>query len=533
MAAIVKNGKPSNNIRLDWYTIGKDVLREWSVILMITIAMGLFSYIWQYTRYTPVYSMTATFTVNTRSATTDIYSTLRTTTNTAETFSKVLESSLMKKKVAQDVGMGYMPGRATAKMVEDTNLLEVTVEESSPKLANDVYHSIMNNYNQIAEPLLGVVVLNALIDSEIPTRASNPFDPWSGVAKVMLITFVCIIVFLCVLSYLKDTVRREEDIEAKLDTKLLGTLNHEKKYKKGFGKNRQETKTILISDPMVSFRYAESAKKIGNKIASKMERRGAKTVLVTSVMENEGKSTVAANIALSLSKRSDKVLLMDGDFRKPALYKIFGMDPETIESFGEVLNGNANLSHLICRKKNLNLSLILNSVRYPDSTDMISHDLMSEVMKVLKSEFDYIVIDSSPMALVADTQEWMEIVDSAIIVVRQNSSSVRDINDAIAMLNRDKVKLLGCIFNNVEGQSDRFNTGHYGRYGKYGKYGKYGRYGSATDYSQYSDYSQKTSEKVSDQEEMDSEDELFDNYDILSTDGGIENDEDIESEKGV
>ena len=529
MASIAKSEKPSKAVRLDWYTIGKDVLKEWSVILMITIAAGLFSYAWQYTRYVPVYSMTATFTVNTRSATTDIYSTLRTTTNTAETFSQVLESSLMKKKVAQDVGLGYMPGKATARMVEDTNLLEVTVEESSPKLANDVYHSIMNNYNQIAEPLLGVVVLNTLIDSEIPTKESNPFNPWRGMVRVTIIAFVAVIIFLCILSYLKDTIRREEDIEAKLDTKLLGTLAHEKKYKKGFGKNKKETKTILISDPMVSFRYTESAKKIGNKIASKMERRGAKTVLVTSVMENEGKSTVAANIALALSKRSDKVLLMDGDFRKPALYKIFGMDPDKIESFGEVLNGNANLSHLICHKDNLNISMILNSVRYPDSTDMISHDLMSEVMNLLKSQFDYIVIDSSPMALVADTQEWMEIIESAIIVVRQNSSSVRDINDAIAMLNRGTVKLLGCIFNNVEGQADRFNTGRYGRYGKYGKYGKYGRYGkygSATDYSQYSDYSHKTMDE--DPEDGESLEDMTEVLDIQEEDydeGRFEQDE--------
>ncbi len=495
MDSIVKNTRPTQTMRLDWYTLAKDVLKEWSIILMISLSALLFSYAWQYKAYVPTYSMKATFTVNTRVAVTDVYSNLTSTSSTAETFAKVLESSLMQKKVAKDIGYGYMPGSANVNMVEGTNLLEITVVENSPKLCYDVYHAIMKNYNEIAEPLLGDIVLTTLIDSEIPTKANNPFSPGRGMTNAFLLAFVGSIIFLVLLAFLKDTVRREEDIEEKLDSKLIGTLAHEKKYKKLFSKE-EERKTILISDPMVSFRYSESMKKIGNKIATKLNRRGAKTVLVTSVMENEGKSTVSANIALALSKRSNKVLLIDGDFRKPALFKVFDVNPDEIENFGEVLNGNADFDNLIYRRDDINLSMILNSVRFPDSTDMISQDLMTKVIRILEKQYDYIVIDSSPMAMVADTQEWMEIVDTAVLVVRQNSSSVRDINDAISVLNRDGIKLLGCIFNNVEGKDNKFKTGNYGRYGKYGKYGKYGRYGkyskyedaAKSNYAQYSDY---------------------------------------------
>ena len=504
----MKNTKPGQTLRLDWYTIAKDFIKEWSVIVMISIAAVLFSYTFQYLHYSPTYTMTTTFTVNSRVAVTDVYSNLSTPYSTADTFAKVLDSSLMEKKVAQDIGYNYMPGTAKVNVIQDTNLLELTVTESTPQLANEVYQSIMKNYYDIAEPLLGDVILTSLIDSTIPTKADKAFSPYDGMLKTFIIALIATLVFLCVLSYLKDTIRREEDIEEKLDATLLGTLAHEKKYKKGFGKKVEEQKTILVSDPMVSFRYSESVKKLASKIATKMDRRKVKTVLVTSVMENEGKSTVAANIALALSKRSNKVLLIDGDFRKPAIYKIFDVDPDEIENFGEVLNGKADMSHLICHRDDVNLSMILNSVRYPDSTDMIAQDLMTKVIHLLEQQFDYIIIDSSPMALVADTQEWMDIIDAAVLVVRQNSSSVRDINDAISMLNRDSIKLLGCIFNNVEGNRDKFENRGYGRYGKYGKYGKYGNYGqdshadreAYSDYSTYSDYSRKTDDAEDDPE---------------------------------
>ncbi|MDO4977722.1 MAG: polysaccharide biosynthesis tyrosine autokinase [Eubacteriales bacterium] len=501
MDSIMKDGTSSKTIHFDWYTMIKDVLKEWSIILMISFAAMLFSYSAQYLRYQPTYTMKATFTVNSRTATTDIYSNLSNASATASAFENVLNSDLMKNKVGQALGFSTMPGKATAERVEDTNLLEITVTENSPKLAHDVYIAIMNNYYDIVKTMIGEVVLNELLPPEIPTKSNKEFTPQKGMIQSFFIGMVGSIIFLGFLSFLKDTVRREEDVEEKLDAKMLGILKHEKKYKKMMKK--KEKRAILMSDPMVSFRYSESMKKIGSKISTKMGRRHAKTVLVTSVMENEGKSTVAANIALALSKRSNKVLLLDGDFRKPALFKIFDMDPEEIENFGEVLNGKADIHNLICTKDNLNLSFILNSVRYPDSTDMISQDLMTKVIGILENQFDYIVIDSSPMALAADTQEWMEIIDTAVLVVRQNIASVRDINDCIARLNRNGRKLLGVVFNNVKTFNDRNTISRYRVYGEssqinpnqnYNKY-SYDFKNSEDDYLQYADYSKKESKE--------------------------------------
>ena len=110
------------------------------------------------------------------------------------------------------------------------------------------------------------------------------------------------------MSWLKDTIRTEEDIEQKLEARRLGTLWHER--------NRKKRTDIRIDDPLISFRYMESLQKLTQHVQKKMEERKVQTLLVTSVLEKEGRSTVAENLALALSMRKEKVFLLNADFRK-------------------------------------------------------------------------------------------------------------------------------------------------------------------------------------------------------------------------
>lgn len=495
MDANVKTGQQMQTVRLDWYTLIQDVIKEWQVIIMISVAAFLFSFSWQYLHYSPTYTMSVTFTVSSKGAMTDIYTNLSSASNTASEFTQILNSSFLQGKVAEEIGMDYMPGTVTAEVIENTNLMELKVVENTPKQAYDVLYAILNNYDKVSNSLMGDVVLNLLVKPEIPVEPDVSFSPLGNMCKAFFEAMVVIILLIGAASFFKDTVRREGEVENKLDTKLLGTLCHENKYHTWKGRMKKSKQSILFSDPMVSFRYSESMKKLASKIAGKMKKRHAKVVLVTSVLENEGKSTVAANLALALKEESSKVLLIDGDFRKPALYKIFRIHPEDVENLGEALNGKSDMNHLICRKKGMDLSMILNTIRYPDSTDMISQDLMGQILKYLKKHYDYIIVDSSPMALVADTQELMNVVDAAILVVRQHMASVRDINDSIDALNRNEIKLLGCIFNDVGGENSRFSYGGYGRYGKYNNYGHYGNYSRNYGSYEYEAMREKRSEE--------------------------------------
>ena len=482
---------------VDWYTMFKDILKEWRCILMIAIAAVFLSYSWQYVKYTETYTVNTTFTVSTKGTYTDIYSNLASASDTATEFSQLLNSSILQKKVAEELGMGYMPGTVKAEVITDTNLMTLTVTESSPKLAYEVMEAVLNNYDKVSATLLGNVALDILVQPQIPEHPDASFAPEKMMVKAFGGALVIMIVFIALISFFKDTIRKEREVEKKLDTKLLGTLFHENKYKTLSSKLHKPKTSILITNPTVSFRYSESVKKLASRVRSKMEHRKAKVVLVTSVSENEGKSTVAANLAIALSEESKRVLLLDGDFRKPALYKIFGFDSDEIYDFGEVLNGKQDAGNLIYKLPDTDLRMMLNTVAYPDSTEMLAQGLLKRVIDYLKQNLDYIIIDSSPMALVADTEEMLDMADAAILVVKQHMSSVRDINDAIDVLNRREMKLLGCVFNDVGGE--QFSMGHgYGGYSGYGGYGNYsGSYGKYGYGSRYQSGTEKRSKEES------------------------------------
>ena len=101
---------------------------------------------------------------------------------------------------------------------------------------------------------------------------------------------------------------------------------------------------MLITNPARSFLYVESLKRIASRVRGRLDRKGGKVLLVTSVAENEGKSTLAANLALALAEEQNRVLLLDCDFRQPALHKIFEIPEKDGKDFGKVVLGKESAS---------------------------------------------------------------------------------------------------------------------------------------------------------------------------------------------
>jgi capsular exopolysaccharide synthesis family protein len=209
-------------------------------------------------------------------------------------------------------------------------------------------------------------------------------------------------------------------------------------------------------------------------------------------MENEGKSTVSANLALALSKKYSRVLLMDCDLHKPACRKI--LDAEIPAHFTQdVIRGTVSLENAVCSDKRSRMQMLFARRSKPEeASTMIDADNLNVMLEQARAQFDYVVIDLAPMSVVSDTEVLMELADASLLVVRQNGVRAMDLNRAIGDLQRGKAKLLGCVLNNVHAteilSGEGYGTG-YGRYGGYGGYGRYGKYG------RYAAYTQRKSEE--------------------------------------
>ena len=297
-------------------------------------------------------------------------------------------------------------------------------------------------------------------------------------------------------------MRKPKEVSKKLDGTLLQTLYHERSYKSWKARIHRKKSSVLLTNPGTSFQYVEDMKKLARKVSSKMKDKQAKTLLVASVEENEGKSTVAANLALALAEESEKVLLIDADLRKPSQYKIFGLAPEEVQEFGEVLNGNEKSDHLVHALAKSELLLVTGTMIYPNSTEMIASDMFYKIVDFFKERLDYVIIDTPPMSQAADAEELVDYADASILVVRQHTALVKDINEAISILNSGEGTMLGCVYNDVFhgiAQTAR-NYGYRYAYGSGSSYG-YG-YGYGNKYGYGYGYGYGRSSRQSKQEEQ-------------------------------
>ena len=459
----------SENVQqIDLISMLKDIGREWITILLLSIAAALFADIWICATYQPEYKTSTTFVVTAKGMNSNIYQNLTSTKDLAQQFTEILGSNVLKKKVAQDIGVNSLDVETSVDLVPETNLITLSVKAKTAAESYRVLRSVMENYNTVSDYAIKNVIIETIQQPSVAMSPSNPLNEKRMVLKVFLIAAGCLIVLVAGISYIRDTIKNPGEVSSKLDTRLLGTIAYEKKSKSLSMNRKKGYLSMLISNPLRSFAYVESSKMAASRVRSYMDKEQAKVLLVTSVMENEGKSTVAANLALSLAQEGNRVMLMDCDFRKPAQFKIFDVRDNEETDLGDVLINHKSADRIIRNWNDSNLYMILNKTSSNSIETLLKSTTLKQIIAFCRERMDYVVVDTSPLALVADTEELAQMTDASVLVVRQDTVLAKDINDAIDILNNTRGKVIGCILNGTASQSTCGNS-HY-RYG--GHYGK-------------------------------------------------------------
>lgn len=455
--------------QIDLISMLKDIAKEWWAILLLSLAVALFADIWVNVTYQPEYKTSTTFVVTAKGMNTNVYQNLNSTQQLAQQFTEILDSNVLKKKVAQDLKMSSLNIDSSVDLVPETNLITLSVKAGTAVESYRILQSIMKNYNTVSDYAIKNVIIETIQSPAVSMAPVNPLNE----KKIMIIAFIAaaaiFMVLVAGLSYLRDTIKNPKDVTSKLDTRLLGSIYHEKKSKSIKLRKKKEFVSMLISNPLRSFQYAESNKMMSSRVRSYMDKENAKTLLVTSVMENEGKSTVAANLALGLAQEGSRVMLIDCDFRKPAQYKIFDMEGKDADDLGKVLTGKAGTENLICNWNDTNLYMILNRTSSNSIEALLKSTTLRQIVGFCRQNMDYVIIDTSPLALVSDTEELAQMADASVLVVRQDTVLTKDINDAIDILNNTRGKVLGCVLNDASSSQITGSTAHYGYGGYYEK----------------------------------------------------------------
>lgn len=270
-----------------------------------------------------------------------------------------------------------------------------------------------------------------------------------------------------------------------------------KKSTKQSNSSRQLLQNIEM-DPSLKFRVEEAYKSVRTNLMFSVMKKGCKTVVISSSTPNEGKTTTTINIAIALSQADQKVLLIDGDLRKPKIHHYFSVpnSPGLTNYLGSKVGADsskkADLFSVIHATEYENLSVLCSGSIPPNPAEILGSEPMAEFLEEIGKDFDYIIIDTPPINVVSDALPVIRESDGVVLVVRSNQSTHPEIQKSISALEFIDAKILGFVVNFAETNRSKYGYGKYGRY-RYGKYknsygyGSYGSYGSYG-YSGYGSY---------------------------------------------
>ena len=440
------------NISFNPYTVLSDLIKNMWIIISLSISVACFSYIQSIESYEPSYTVRATYIVTARGVNNDLITAMKKSQESANRFAEIINSRALLNEISSETGYKTVNIFINAIVISETNLVQVEIYGKTPQYAFSIFQAMTHHYPEIVNKTITNATVGVLVEPTVGSNPSYVISPLKTMLKYFAIGVVGLTAFFMMLSCIKDTVRSGHDVEKKLDTDYLGEVCHEKKIRK---RKKAGSDAILISKNTVSFRYVECIQRISRKIQNIMHRKNFSSLLVTSCLQKEGKSTIAANIALSMAEQGKKVLLIDLDLRKPAQYRMFNSSALGGDDFREVLNGKKSIDTIIGKLKDIEVYTVFNSNKYTNSTEILTNGVIKEILDGLKIKgFDYIIIDSSAMELTADTEVLAEYVDAVLVVVKEHYARAKAINDRLDALYNCKAKVIGCIVNNVHLQAN-------------------------------------------------------------------------------
>ncbi len=227
-----------------------------------------------------------------------------------------------------------------------------------------------------------------------------------------------------------------------------------------------------------SFRGVRTSLYFGNRSGD------LKLVQVTSASPADGKSTLAANLAVSIAQSGRKVALVDCDFRRPRVDKIFGIENKV--GLSTMLAGDAELPDICQSCEVPNLTLIPSGLRPSNPAELLSSEQFSQALSMLREKFDYVIIDSPPVLAVSDPAVIAARVDGTLIALRLRHNDRALSTRALKMLSSINANVLGVVVIGVTGNGSSYGRGYgYGSYGNYGEYGRGYGYGYGYGYGHY------------------------------------------------
>lgn len=414
----------------------------WTIILFVAIC-GCLAVFNQYTSYSPVYKASATFTVNTQKSTEvggvssySFYYDSATASQLADTFPYILNSSILQDAICEELEIKSLPAKLSASAISGSNMFTITASGKDPQLTYDVLQSAINNYPAVAKYAVGNIEFKTIRTPQVPTEPSNARFNMPQIRKWCVIGFIIALVWIALFAIMRRTVRNKDDVKRELNLQFMGTLP-----KVVFKKHKMRIdESVLITNEKTGNAFVESVRAFRNVFLNSVGEAD-KVIMITSTAPAEGKTTVAANLSLSLAQYGKNVLLVDADFRNPSFAKVWGIDLNNIDY------SKQTELYKIAYISKYKLSFLNITAVAEKNKSFLDTQTMRNIFDSVRDAYDYIIVDTPPCGLVSDAVFISEAADAAVYVILQDTVTASKIRTSLDGVMASDIKMLGCVIN--------------------------------------------------------------------------------------
>jgi succinoglycan biosynthesis transport protein ExoP len=381
--------------------------------------------------------------------------------------------------------------------VNDTEIFQINVTSSSPQDSYQLTDAMQNIAKELIKEIKPDTDVSIIDPAVLPLKPSSPNIMINTIIGGVAGAVLSVLAFLLLdITYVK--VKDVEDVKKRYEFPILGTIPYYE-VKKTAMKNRNSKINRFLSSrfaylfkdkklsviikyisnviklkkyrkrkPIVkkdkNFIISEAYKALRTNLRFTLLSAGCKKILVNSPIPEDGKSTISANLAISIAQTGARVVLMDCDLRKGKVHTYFNVN--SIPGISDRLTGNAGVEDITKKAAYENLKVIPHGTIPPNPTELLASEPMEALIKELEKFYDFIVIDSPPINIVSDSLSLVKYVDGILFVIKERATSHSEVAAALTRYKLAGANLLGIVVNEIKLTHNKKSYKYYYKYNK-------------------------------------------------------------------
>lgn len=432
------------------------------IIILIIAVSGVIIYNTSFKK--PLYQAQTTIVIarsdsaNTGDSTTNTLNDINMSQKLATTYSEIAKSELVINQVIDNLGLNTtvkeLSRNLSVEPVDNTAILSIKVKNENAHLSATIANEFATVFS---EEVKDIYKLDNVTQLSVATTPSAPANDtlFRDVVLAIVITVLLVGGIAFLRFYFDDTVKDTDELEKTIGLPVAGRISRSEI------KTKRQGRSELVVENLPKAIVSENIKSLRTNLQFTAVDKTLKTILITSTNASEGKSFVAANLAISFAQADKHVLLVDCDLRKGRTHRLFNISNS--KGLSNLLaNDLRGFSKYIHSTEIKNLDVITCGTYPPNPSELLASKKNKHLIKILRDFYDIIIFDGAPIGGLADSVILSSLVDGTLVVVKDSCTSKKDLIAVKNSLDKVESKILGLVINMTNHRSSKYYNYYYG-----------------------------------------------------------------------